>query len=479
MRKSIKINVLLNMFKQVMQIIFPIITIPYITRTLLPENYGKITTGASLISYISLIAGLGISSYAIREGSLIKDNKEKFESFSSQVFSINIISTLFSYLVLASIILLVPHYNEYRLLLAIQGLSVLFTTLGTDWINSIEEDYLYITIRYIVLHVLSLVLMIMFVKEPKDYYLYAVISLITSAGANLMNVFYIRRYVKIRFTLGIEWNKHLKPLLILFGNSVAMTIYVSSDITMLEYFKGATDVGVYGVATKIYSIVKQILNAVLIVSIPRMTAYAGNEETEEFTQFGKKLLSALITLMCPLIVGIIVFRVEAIMLAGGVAYVGGASSLMILTLAVSAALIATFFSGSVLMPLRKEKCILRGTLFSAIINVGLNLILIPLYAGDGAAISTLISELFVAIYFWYLVKREGYQFMDMHILVLSLTGGLLVAIVCVLMKQFFFDNFIMCFGLSFVVSAVLYGVVQYVGGNSVAKELIPSFIKKQ
>ena len=200
MKKSIKINALLNMVKQVMQIIFPIVTTPYITRVLLPENYGKINTGNSLISYISLIAGLGIANYAIREGSLVRDDKEKLNRFSSQVFSINILSTAVSYIILAGVLFLVPHYKDYKLLLIIQGTAVIFSTLGADWINSIEEDYLYLTVRYIVLHVISLVLMFLLVKKPEDYYIYAAITLVNTVGANLMNIFYIRRYVRIRFT---------------------------------------------------------------------------------------------------------------------------------------------------------------------------------------------------------------------------------------------------------------------------------------
>lgn len=472
MKKSIKINALLNMVKQVTQIIFPIITIPYITRVLLPENYGKINTGNSLISYIALIAGLGIANYAIREGSLVRDDKEKLNSFSSQVFSINILSTVVSYIILAGIIFLVPHYQEYRLLLVIQGIAVIFTTIGADWINSIEEDYLYLTIRYIVLHIISLALMFLLVKKPEDYYIYAAITLVASVGANLINIFYIRRYVKIRFTLDIDWKKHLIPILILFGNSVAMTIYVSSDITMLEIFKGATEVGVYSVATKIYSIVKQILNAVLIVSIPRMTAYIGNGNKESFKKLGQKILSALITLMCPLMVGIIIFRTEAINLAGGKEYISGASSLLILTLAVAAALLATFFSGCVLMPLRKEKYMLKGTIISAIINVGLNFIFIPLLGGDGAAITTFVSEMFVSIYFGYLVKKEEYQFFNKNVMVLSFIGGLLVALSCVLIKNIF-DSFLVYFGLSIVSSGILYGIVQIAGRNEVVMGLLP------
>lgn len=470
MRKSIKINALLNMVKQVMQIIFPIVTIPYITRVLQPENYGKINTGNSIISYIALIAGLGIASYAIREGSIIRDNKEELSEFSSQVFSINIISTFISYMILAGIILLVPHYKEYKTLLIIQSAVVLFTTLGADWVNSIEEDYLYLTIRYIVLHVISLALMYLLVKKPEDYYIYAGITLVNSVGANVLNIFYIRKYTRIRFTYNINWRKHLVPILILFGNSVAMTIYVSSDITMLEIFKGATEVGIYSVATKIYSIIKQVLNAILIVSIPRLTNYVGQNDISSYKKLGTKIVTALIILMCPAIAGLLVFRKEAILLAGGAKYIDGASSLLILTIAVAAALLATFFSGCVLMPLRKEKYILKGTVISAVLNVGLNFIFIPLMGSNGAAITTLLSELFVAIYFGYLVKKEGYQLLEPKTVLLSLMGGVGVALVSLGIKTLS-NVFAIYFSLSVICSVIIYGLILILGNKKILIDL--------
>lgn len=476
MKKSIKINALLNMIKQVMQIIFPIVTVPYVARVILPDNYGKINTGSSLISYIALVAGLGIASYAIREGSLVRDNKFKLQEFSEQIFTINIISTVVSYIIFAGILFLIPHYKNLRALLVIQSFSVVFTTLGADWINSIEEDYLYITIRYIILHLISIILMFLYVKTPEDLYVYAAICLITSAGGNLLNIFYIRKYVKLRITLKIEWKKHLLPIFILFGNSIAMTIYVSSDVTMLEIFKGTTAVGIYGVATKIYSVVKQVLNALLIVSIPRMTSYIGEKKMECFIELGKKLMNSLITFMFPLIVGIGVFKSEAIRFAGGSKYQSGENCLLILIIAVAFALLATFYSASVLMPLRKEKYLLIGTVISAIINVVLNFFFIPLFGGDGAALTTLVSEVFVAVYFGYLVKKEGYSFIENKILLLSILGSVLIVGVCIWIKTSL-DSQVLYLSLSIIISCFIYFGIQIIGGNPIIKEIVDGMLK--
>ena len=476
MNKTIRVNAVLNTIKQLMQIVFPIITIPYATRTLLPENFGKINTGNSIISYITLLAGLGISTYAVREGSLVREDRKAFNDFSSQVFSINIVSTLISYGLLAMLMLLVPHYREYRTLLMIQSVSVLFATLGVDWINTIEEDYLYLTLRYIVLHIVSMGLLFTLVKQPSDYLLYAAICLVTSAGANILNIFYIRRYVNIRLTFQIDWRRHLPPILILFGNAVAITIYVSSDITMLEIYKGAQDVGIYSVSSKIYSIVKQILNAVIVVAIPRLSMLIGANNREDFSKLGRKIIGALVTLMCPLIAGIIVFREEAVFFVGGEDYMSGTGSLLILSFAVAASLLATFYSSCILMPLREEKHILIGTILSAIINVTLNLVFIPLWGGNGAAMTTLISELFVAVFFWYRVRKEQLRLLDRRIVLLSLLGSGVVALFSMFMKRLL-NPFVLYFGISVIGSGILYGLIQIVGKNRLVTELMHTYIK--
>ena len=98
--RSIKVNAALNTVKQCCQVLFPVITIPYVTRVLGVDNYGKINFSNSIVSYFLLLASLGINSYAIREGALVRNNKKIFEKFSDEVFTINVISTIISYFVL-------------------------------------------------------------------------------------------------------------------------------------------------------------------------------------------------------------------------------------------------------------------------------------------------------------------------------------------------------------------------------------------
>ena len=163
--KSLKINVILNMIRTIMQLIFPLITFPYASRVLGTESLGKVNFTTSVISYFVLIASLGINSYAIREGASLRENRDKFEHFANEIFSINVISTFITYVLMFITFLLVPKFRGgYLILLLIQITNIAFTTLGVDWIYNIHEEYLYITIRSICVQLISMVAL--FVLSP-------------------------------------------------------------------------------------------------------------------------------------------------------------------------------------------------------------------------------------------------------------------------------------------------------------------------
>lgn len=96
-KKSLGVNALLNSIRSILNILFPIITFPYVSRVLKVRGIGIYNFSNSIVSYFLLVAALGISTYAIREGAKLRDNKRKISKFVSEVFTINLCSTLISY----------------------------------------------------------------------------------------------------------------------------------------------------------------------------------------------------------------------------------------------------------------------------------------------------------------------------------------------------------------------------------------------
>ncbi|MFS1664298.1 flippase [Streptococcus sp. zg-JUN1979] len=420
---SLKLNSLLNVIRQLCVIIFPIITFPYASRVLGATNYGKVNFGLSIVSYILLIAGLGITNYAIREGARVRENTDKIQGFINQIFTLNIYSTIVAYIVLAVLLIFWDDLKPYTALIMVQSITVFFTTFGVDWINSIYEDYFYITLRYIICQIIAVVLMFTLVKDKDDYVIYALVMASSTVLANIWNWFHISKYqLKLRIVSLKETFPHWKPVLILFGSAVASLIYINSDITILGILSTNERVGYYSVSVKVYTLVKQLINAALIVAIPRFSYHLAQGNKEEVEKQLTILQSGLLVIAGPAMMGVFVLSKEIITFLAGSAYLPATSSLQLLSIALLFAILANLYINVIMIPLKKEKHILVATFVSAIINIVLNFALIPSLQENGAAIATVIAEAVMALMGWFAVRKSVHLTFMKPIIVTSLAS---------------------------------------------------------
>lgn len=431
MEKNIKKNTILNIIKTCCAIIFPVITFPYISRVLLPDNVGKVNFAQSFVSYFILIAGLGLSTYAIRECSSTRKDKEKLSKISSQLYSINVITTIVSYAFLF-IILLFINKIDYKNLILIESTTIIFTTLGADWLNSAMEDFKYITIRSVTFQIIALILMLIFVRKPEDYYVYAFISAFATIGPNICNIWYRRKYCKVKFTWKIEWKKHIAPIMSLFAMMLSQTIFNNVDITMLGYLKDDYQVGIYSVAYKVVRIISQVVQSLSYVVIPRLSFYFANEDYENANKLLRKILSFNIVLGLPIVVGVIMLAKDIVLIVGGNSFVEAASIVRILIIMFMFSLVGGSFLGSAIMiPNKKEKQYMIICIITAVLNIILNAILIPKFASNGAAIASAINGLLIFILLLFVKIDKRIQINKiLPIFVAPIIGCILICIIC-------------------------------------------------
>lgn len=392
-QKSIKKNTVYNAVKTISSILFPLITFPYVSRILLPENIGKVNFASTYVSYFSLIAGLGVTTYAIRECSAVRDNTKSLSNTASQIFSINMCTTLLSYVILALTLLFARSLDSYRTLIVISSSTILFSTFGADWLNSAMEDFKYIALRTIGFQVISMISLFVFVKTQDDYIKYTLIGVISSSGVNVLNAFYRRRYCNVGFVRHIDWKKHLPPIMLLFVMILSQQILVSTDITMLGLMRNNYEVGIYSTAMKILNIVSQMIYSILWVLLPRLAAYSAGDKEKERNDLLRKALCYLVGFGFPCIVGLLVSAGSVIFIFAGTAYMEAAPILMILMGSFLFDLIGGSFIGNLIMlPAKNEKYFLYACLESAVVNVILNYIFIPKYGMYAAALATVISR---------------------------------------------------------------------------------------
>jgi len=466
---SVKMNALLNIIKQCCNILFPIITYPYVSRIVGAASLGRYSFADSIIQYALILSSLGAAGYAIREGARIRDNKMKITEFSSEIFTINLISLAISTIILCFLLFASERVSRERLLISILSINVFANIFGRDWINSIYEDYLYITLRYIIFQILAMIAMLTFIRSPEDVTKYAVIVVFGNAGAQFTNIIHTCKVVPLRIKFSKDLLKHLKPILYMFCISVASVIYINSDITILGYFKSDEDVGIYYMVGKVYTIVKALINAVIMVTIPRLSYYVGNHDKEKYQQLLSSLRDYLYTLIIPVTVGMFMLSGNILKIIGGNEFASGIQALRILSIAMLFAVFACFYAQSILIPNRKEKIFFFATVTSAVVNIGLNLVIIPYLGVNGAALTTLISEIIVVIVCATNSKGLHNKFETKGIIVIMIGAATIVAI-CYIVNCIF-SNFIISTSLSIILAFISYFLVLLIGKNKIVLSL--------
>ncbi len=477
--KSLGINAFLNGLRSVLNLLFPLITFPYISRVLSVQGIGIYNFSNIYVNYFILIAGLGIATYAVREGAKYRNQKKKIEEFASQVFSINIFATIIAYLLLFLSLVIFKNLNNYVTCILIFSLQILFTTLGTEWIYTIYEDYAYITIRSIAFKILSIILLFILVREPSDYLWYATITVLAGVGSNILNFVHAKSFINIRLTLNTNWRYHLKPILVIFASAVAVTIYVSSDTTILGILKNDYAVGIYSTSVKIYQIAQSLLSAILTVTIPRLAMLWGQKRRSEYNDVLTRVINTLGILVLPASVGLIMLSREVVLIIAGHKFLSSVNSLRIITWAIIFSIFAWIFSDCVLIPAKRESKVLRNTLITAAINVILNFILIPSMSYDGTSLSTVIAEFSVMIMNGYscrdIIKPIIFKKETLKNLFESIIGCVGIVIVC-LLCQWGWHSMIWTTIFSIVLSVPMYGAILVLLGNDIATSMLKNVL---
>ena len=362
--------------------------------------------------------------------------------------------------------------DNYRELICIQSATILFSTLGADWINSAMEDFKYIAIRTIGMQLFSLVLMFIFVRKPEDYIKYAFISVLASSGANIINIFYRRKFCKTCFTFKMNMRRHLPPILLMFSMILSQTIYTNSDTTILGLFRGDFEVGLYSTSVKIYHLVNMMIASVAWVVMPQLSSGFANKDYKRVNELLKYSLNFIIVLGLPCIVGVNAIALPIIDLLAGPEYYGASISLHILTITLLFSLLGGWLGNMTMLPAGREKLCLLSCSLSALVNIVLNLILIPVFGLNAAAATTAIAEclgFFVLIRFIDKnIKIEGL----FEMLKAPIVGGVVIALIAFIVRRMIGSYALIC------VVTILLSAIAYLGILIVMKnEFVMSFIK--
>jgi hypothetical protein len=431
----------MNLILTASNFLFPLITFPYVSRVLQVEANGIIAYVTSIVSYFSLVASLGIPTYGIRAAATVRDDKRKLSKVVQELLIINIVLVGLVLIIYFIMLFTVPSMLVYRELFYINAIGIILNVLGVNWFFQAIEQYDYITVRSIIFRVLSIALMFIFVHQPSDYIIYGLILVLSSAGSNILNFKRLFKYITLKKQDKYEFVPHFKPILILFAQSLVISIYTNLDLIMLGSIKDSYEVGLYTAATKLKLILLSVVNSLGNVLLPRMSYYVKRNMKEQFERVMAQALNFTLFISLPLAIFFTLNANESLLILAGEQYLGAVLSMQFLTIAVIPIGITGVLGIQVLTPLEKEKYLLISVIVGAVIDLLLNFILISSYGSSGASFATMIAEFAVLLVQIYYTRELLFKIIHQIVGIRYLFTVGISALVMILVKSLQLSHF--------------------------------------
>ena len=394
--QSISKNAIFNMLNKGISVLFPLLTISYISRVLGPKGIGVVSSAQNFTIYFTSCAALGIPSYGIRAISKTRNNQHEVSKTFTELFIINCFSTFICF------ILYYIFWNFSRSsypnidLMIIFSSLILFNFCNIEWVYQGFEEYKYITIRSLIVKILSIILMFIFVHEDCHLNRYALIICFGTVGNYLLNIINLKKYVWFDFS-NLNLFKHLSPIFTFFASVIAIEIYSLLDVTMLTSLTNPECVGYYSNSTKIIKTIASTLTGFSAVLMPRLSYYFSNDFQDQANDVCEKFLNVTLFFSLPSFVGISILSSQIVLLLFGNAFEPASLTIKILAPLILFMPLSGGVFCQVLLSYGKEKIYFLCVALGTIINATLNYLLIPVMMQNGAALASVFSECTVSI----------------------------------------------------------------------------------
>lgn len=406
MGKSVKKNYIYNLIYQVLTLLLPLVTTPYLSRILQADGIGMVSYAESIVSYFALFAALGIATYGQREISYVQNMKEERSRVFWETQLAKLITSMAVFAVYVPFVLLAVEKDLVWLygLLALQFFSI---ALNATWFFQGMEEFGKIISRDIVIKLLLLVSMFVFIKEKDDVVLYVLIYSLSGFVSAVSLLGYLPKYVKKIPFKSLRPFRNIKTIIALFVPTIAIQIYTVLDKTMIGIITdNAYQNGYYEQAMKITKMVLTVVTALGTVMIPRIGYHYEKGETEMVRDWMYRSYRFVWLLAIPMCIGLSFVAGNFVPWFFGGGYEGVIPLLQILSLLLLAIGVNNATGMQYLIPTKRENTFTLTVVIGAVVNFVLNLFLIYFFQAIGAAIASVVAETVIAIVQLIIVKKE-------------------------------------------------------------------------
>lgn len=386
-------NFIYNVIYQIFIYIVPLITTPYISRVLGVENIGTYSYTYSIVYYFMLATMLGINNYGSRTIAIEKSEGKDISYKFCSIYYLQLFLGILMLIIYNIVIFL--FFSEYRVISLIHNLFLISSILDINWLFFGLERFKLTISRSILIKIVSMLLIFILVKNENDLFKYTLIM----SGSTLISQLYLwifaKKIIKFKKIKIKDIIYNFKKCIVLFIPVISYSIYRVMDKTMLGSLSGTTALGYYENAEKIINIPVSFLSALGTIMIPSMS------KTRRKDEFMSKIYQSFELCFCfiiPMFFGLLAIGKNFSVIFFGEDFVESGIIIRLLTPTIICTAIANVIRTNYLIPKEKDKIYVKSTIFGAIVNFIVNLILIPKLSYYGAAIGTILAEFLVMLY---------------------------------------------------------------------------------
>lgn len=389
-KNKLKINLLLQSFYQVLIVLTPLLTSPYVSRVLGAEKLGVYSFTYSIVNYFTIFANLGTQNYGSHAIASCGENRKERSKIFSEILCMQVGVSL---LALVGYVIYLCFINTNDALISVlQTIYILVSLVSLNWFYFGLEEFRLTVLRNTIIKIVTIALIFTLVKKPEDLSLYIIILAGGDVVGQLVMIPALKKYVDFHIPTIRGVARHIKPNLILFLPGIAYSLNHVLDKTMIGVMSTYTQNGYYYNVEKIINIPKGLITGIGIVMMPHISKNISMGKNDLNKLYLSKFIYVVMFMACALSFGMSAVATEFVPFFFGPGYEG----CIILMTTMAYALIFMSLSDTVrmqyLIPNNKDKVYAIALFSSAIFNVMINALLIPKLGALGAVIGTLVAE---------------------------------------------------------------------------------------
>ena len=417
-------NYFYNLLLSLANLLFPILSFPYVSRILGPEGIGKVQFVFSFAQYFSLIASVGIPIYGMKEIARHKNDKEGCSKVFSELIAIYLMTSVCLSLLYLTAIYSFSYFSANRDMYLGAGLMVLLGFSYIEWLYTGMEEFKSIALRSVAFKLIGLILLYLFIKQRSDFRIYLYIMMFSFLGNNILSLFLIRGKIKPVFS-GLELRKHMMPLLFILGTTLAASMYTDLDTVLLGFLSDNRTVGLYTAAVKLSKITLPFVTSMGIILMPKIAKYFAEKNMDGVQETLSLTFRFLVFFAVPIVFGLAILAPEFIALFSGKEFLPATISMQLLSLLPLIIGLGHLFLFLVLVPSGRNKemffCVIGGLVSSLILNI----LLIPHFQEAGSSVANVCSEIIVTVLYFYFIKRDFSFVFEWSLLVKAIGSALI------------------------------------------------------